>query len=252
MARFNDKVAIITGAGGGIGASAARLLAEEGAKVVITDVQEDAIRKLAEELSAAGLAATHFTLDATSEDQWSAAVRHAVDTFGKVDILVNNAGITGNPGGWLESSLVNFHQILEVNLTSQYLGMQAVRSVMAAQGGGAIVNVGSTAAYIAFPNTKPGYTASKGGVQMLTKSAAVEFIADNIRVNTVHPGGVDTPMNRYLTENAEVLENVNAMIPIRRMAQPEEIARAILFLASDDASYIIGADLVVDGGLTIV
>ena len=252
MKRLQDKVVIITGAGGGIGAAAARLFAEEGAKVVITDVQEDDIRKRADELSAAGLAATHFTLDATSEQQWNAAVRHAVDTFGKVDILVNNAGITGNPGGWSESSLANFHQILEVNLTSQYLGIQAVLPGMEAQGGGSIVNVGSIAAYIAFPNTKPGYTASKGGVKLLTKSAAIDFAPKNIRVNSVSPGGVDTPMNRYLTENAEVLQKVNAGIPMGRMAQPEEIAHAILFLASDDASYITGTDLLVDGGLTAV
>ncbi|MEX3962811.1 SDR family NAD(P)-dependent oxidoreductase [Paraburkholderia sp. EG286B] len=252
MTRFNDKVAIISGAGTGIGASAARLFAKEGAKVVITGDKEHEIRKLAEDLSAAGLAAVHFVLDATSEEQWSAAVRYAIDTFGKINVLVNNAGITGDPGGWSESSLANFHQILEVNLTSQYLGMQAVRSAIKDQGGGSIVNVGSTAAYIAFPNTKPGYTASKGGVRQLTKSAAVEFAPDNIRVNSVHPGGVDTPMNRYLTEDAEVLKSVNAKIPMGRMAQPEEIARVILFLASDDASYITGTDLLADGGLTAV
>ena len=252
MKRLQDKVAIITGAGSGIGAAAARLFAEEGASVVITDISEKPIRALAEQLRGAGRKAIHFVLDVTSEEQWSAAVRSTRDAFGRIDILVNNAGISGKPGNWSESTLSDFQQLLAVNLTSNFLGIQAVRPLMEDRGGGAIVNVSSTSGFIAFPNTQPGYTASKGGSRLLTKSAAVDLASKNIRVNSVHPGGVDTPLNHYITKNPETLKSVNAKIPLGRMAEPLEIARAILFLASDDASYITGTELLVDGGLTAI
>lgn len=252
MRRLEGKVAIVSGASSGIGASIAQLFAEEGANVLVTGREEEAIKALAGQLGAKGLSASHCALDVTVKEQWTTAVEQAVDTYGKVDILVNNAGIAGEPVTWAEATITDWHQILATNLTSQYLGIQAVRPSLEKNGGGAIVNVSSIAAFIVFPNTQPGYAASKGGGHMLSKSAAVDFASKNIRVNSVHPGLVDTPMVAATKADPKLMEAVLAGIPIGRMAAPIEVARAVLFLASDEASYITGAELLVDGGMTAI
>jgi NAD(P)-dependent dehydrogenase (short-subunit alcohol dehydrogenase family) len=250
MTKLANKVAIITGAGSGMGAVEARLFAEEGACVLITDIREEPVRALAGELCAAGLRASHAVLDVTSEEQWAAAAAQAADSFGKIDILVNNAGIAGGAGGWADATIADFQTIMNVNLTSQYLGIQAVRPYLEKNGGGAIVNISSVAGFIAFPNTPPAYTASKGGSRLLSKSAAVDLAKKGIRVNSVHPGFIDTPMHDYIVDKGEMLKGALSRIPLGRMASPLEVARAVLFIASDDASYITGTELIVDGGMT--
>lgn len=252
MAKLTGKVAIVTGAGSGMGAVEARLFAEEGASVLITDVREEPIKALAEQLQAGGFSAAFAVLDVTSEEQWTKAVEGAVDAFGKVDILVNNAGIAGPATVWKEATYADFKRIMDINVNSQYLGIQAVLPEMTKAGGGAIVNISSTAGFIAFPNTHPAYTASKGASRLLTKSAAADVAAIGIRVNSVHPGLVDTPMNDYLRNHPDALEEILKLVPMRRMADPVEIARAVLFLASDDASFITGTELLVDGGQTCI
>ena len=252
MKRLSGKTAIITGAGSGLGAADARLFAGEGASVLLTDVREEPVKVLAKELRAAGFDAEHAVHDVTSEEQWAAVATQAVESFGKIDILINNAGIANWGVTWSEANYADFQMIMRVNLDSQYLGIQAVRPHMERNGGGAIVNISSVAGFIAFAKAQPAYTASKDGSRLLTKSAALDLAGINVRVNSVHPGLIKTPMNDGIVERQDVLEGALAVIPMGRMGAPSEVARAVLFLASDEASYITGTELIIDGGLTVV
>ena len=254
MDRLANKVAIITGAGSGtgMGAETARLFAREGARVVVTDLHQEPLEELAGEITAAGGSALALTLDVTQEDQWAAAVARTLEAFGTIDILVNNAGTSGPPVGWAEATLAEVNQIVGVNLNSQFLGIKSVVPTMAENGGGSIVNLSSAAAIIAFPDVHPGYTASKGASRLLTKSAAVDFARQGIRVNSVHPGLIETPMSVHFSQNEEILEMLLPRIPLHRMGSSREIANAVLFLASDESSYVTGTELVVDGGYTTI
>lgn len=256
MARLSGKVALVTGAASGIGAAAARRLARDGAKVLLTD------RDLAGEDIAASIAAqggqVAFRLhDVTSQSDWAAAVEHAVQDFGRLDILVNNAGIAGGRHELMDHSYDEWRQILSVNLDGVFLGLRHAGPRIAASnaggGGGSVINISSILGKVGMSGAAA-YCASKGGVTLLTKAAALEWAPLGIRVNSVHPGFIDTPLvSNALAARDDGNEMRVALMgahPIGRFGQPREIGDVIAFLASDEASFITGAELVVDGGYT--
>ena len=242
--RVKDKVTIITGAASGMGAAEARLFAKEGARVVLADRLEDQGRALAEEITAAGGEAVFEPLDISDEAQWDRVVAATVDRFGPLDILVNNAGITGSGVPDVEDVAL-FDRLVAVNLRGPFLGIRAAVKQMKGRGG-SIVNLASISANLGNPGVHLGYNASKGGVRTLTKSAAAQYGPFNIRVNSVHPGLLPPMIG---SKAAEVSAPLLARLPLRRHGRVEEVAHAVLFLASDEASYITGAELYVDGGL---
>lgn len=252
MERLKGKVAIVTGAASGMGAAEARLFAAEGAHVLLADIQEEKLKEVTDQITADGGKASYVLLDVTSEVNWNAAVKYAADEFGKIDILINNAGISGTICSFEDSTFDEFNKIININLNSQYLGIKAVIPYLTKNGGGAIVNISSIAGFVAFPTTHPAYASSKGASRLLTKSAAADLAKQNIRVNSIHPGVIETPMNDYMLEDQERVKAVLATIPLGRTAKALEVAKAVLFLASDDASYITGTELIVDGGFTCV
>jgi 3alpha(or 20beta)-hydroxysteroid dehydrogenase len=239
MGRVDGKVALISGGARGMGAAHARALVAEGANVVVGDVLDDEGTKLAAEL---GDAARFAHLDVTQPDQWQAAVRTAVDAFGKLNVLVNNAGIA-NGNSLQNFPLADWQRVIDVNLTGTFLGMQAAVAPMTEAGGGSIINISSIEGVRGSAGLY-GYVASKFGVRGLTKAAALELATSKIRVNAVLPGLVRTRMT------IGVLDDY-LQIPLGRGAQPAEVSTCVLYLASDESSYSTGADFVVDGGLTI-
>ncbi len=251
--RLAGKVALVTGAASGLGAETARRLAREGAAVMLSDLSIGDGEVVTAEIIASGGRAAFIAHDVTSEDDWTAAVAGTTIVFGRLDILVNNAGIVGNQLELMTHSLADWRRILAVNLDGVFLGMRAVGPVMAGQGGGSIINLSSIMGKVAMPNVTA-YAASKGGVLMLTKAAAVEWAPLGIRVNSVHPGFIDTPMVAnalHAAENGnEMRSAIMAAHPLGRLGVPREIADAVVFLASDEASFMTGAELVVDGGYT--
>lgn len=251
--RLAGKVALVTGGASGLGAEAARRLASEGAAVLLTDRDTAGGEAVLAGIDAEGARAGFFAHDVTSEEDWRAAVSAATGRFGRLDILVNNAGIVGNQLDLMTHSLDDWRRILAVNLDGVFLGMRAVGPVMAAQGSGSIINISSIMGKVGMPNVTA-YCASKGAVLMLTKAAAVEWAPLGIRVNSVHPGFIDTPMVSNALQASDNGNEMRSMIiaahPLGRLGVPREIADAILFLASDEASFMTGAELVVDGGYT--
>lgn len=251
--RLAGKVALVTGAASGLGAETARRLAREGAAVMLSDLSIGDGEAITAYIIASGGRAAFIAHDVTSEDDWTAAVAGTTTVFGRLDILVNNAGIVGNQLELMTHSLADWRRILAVNLDGVFLGMRAVGPVMAGQGGGSIINLSSIMGKVAMPNVTA-YAASKGGVLMLTKAAAVEWAPLGIRVNSVHPGFIDTPMVAnalHAAENGnEMRSAIMAAHPLGRLGVPREIADAVVFLASDEASFMTGAELVVDGGYT--
>ena len=239
MTLVEGKIAIVTGAGQGLGAESARTLARHGARVLLCDINAETCRAVAAEI---GSAADAFELDVTDEDQWATAVRYCQDTFGPVDILVNNAGIARfSP---LEStSLEMFEQTMAVNTTGVFLGMRAVFEPMRRNGGGSIVNISSANGFIASDEVGA-YVTSKFAVRGLTRSAAFEWGRYGIRANSVCPGMINTAM---MIEEEEAY--THKITTLERVGQPHEIANTVLFLASDQSSYATGADFVIDGGI---
>jgi NAD(P)-dependent dehydrogenase (short-subunit alcohol dehydrogenase family) len=246
--RLASKVAIISGAASGMGAITARLFAKEGAKVVIADQLENEGRAVADSI---GTAARFEKLDVTDEESWAAVVAATQKAFGKLDILVNNAGISGSAEQDLYSTPA-WHRIMSVNATGVFLGTKYAVQAMIANGGGSIVNLSSIAGLIGSEGIHMAYNASKGAVRLMTKSTAVQHAKDGIRANSVHPG-VMPPM-RTSGRTADPLVRAQRMnvIPMRRPGESDEVANAILFLASDESSYITGTELVVDGGATAI
>ena len=237
MGRVDGKVALISGGARGMGAAHARRLVAEGARVVIGDVLDTDGAALAAEL---GDSARFVSLDVTRPEQWNAAVTTAVDTFGKLDVLVNNAGII-NGNSLRKFELEQWRTILDVNLTGTFLGIQAAIDPMIAAGGGSIINVSSIEGLRGAPWAH-GYVASKWGVRGLAKSAALELAPKNIRVNSIHPGLIRTPMTENIPDDL-------VTIPLGRPAESEEVSTFVVFLASDEASYATGSEFVMDGGL---
>jgi 3alpha(or 20beta)-hydroxysteroid dehydrogenase len=242
MGRIDGKVAIISGGARGMGAAHARRFVAEGAAVLIGDVLDDEGRMLAKGL---GDRAVFAHLDVTSEVSWNDAVAAAEARFGPVSVLVNNAGIASV--GRIETlDLADYRRVVEVNQIGTFLGMKAVLPSMRRAGGGSIVNISSTGGLVGF-DSLVSYVASKFAVRGMTKTAAVEFAQDGIRVNSVHPGMIRTPMTAGVPESDDL---VTRQAPLHRMADPEEVTNMVLYLASDEAGFSTGAEFVVDGGFT--
>lgn len=247
--RVAGKVALITGAANGLGAETVRLFVREGAQVVVADVLDDDGRRVATEI---GEAAVFVHLDVTSEAGWQDAVAQTIDSFGRLDIVINNAGTSGAQDPDILSTDA-WERLLSVNAKGVFLGMKYAVPAMKQSGGGAIVNISSTSAFGGIDGVHMGYNASKAACHIVTKSAAVQYARDGVRVNSVHPG-IMPPMLGTRARQAEaapdpaVIARFMERIPLGRPARHEEVANAVLFLASDDASYITGTSLIVDGG----
>jgi NAD(P)-dependent dehydrogenase (short-subunit alcohol dehydrogenase family) len=245
--RLENKVALITGAASGMGASMARIFAGEGAKVVVADVLEAEGKAVVADITRANGAAMFHRLDVSNETEWKAAVDAALAAYGRLDILVNNAGLSGSAVEDLFETAA-WDRLMAVNAGGVFLGMKFAVPLMTAQGGGAIVNVSSISGITGQHGVHVGYNASKGAVRTLTKAAAVQHGVDNIRVNSVHPGLMPPMRSSGRTADPEVRAKMLRQVPMGRAGRPEEVANAVLFLASDEASYITGAELWVDGG----
>ncbi|OBZ10858.1 SDR family NAD(P)-dependent oxidoreductase [Bacillus sp. FJAT-26390] len=248
MTRLTGKVAIITGAGSGMGREEALLFAKEGATVVATDINEAAVQAVVQEIEAGGGQAAAYAHNVSSEEAWVSVVDQTIKTYGKVDILVNNAGIS-HAVGLLDTTVEQWNKVMSINLTSTFLGMKHVIPHMQANNGGSIVNISSIAG-LSGGSGAGAYTASKGAVRMLTKAAAVDFGKDHIRVNSVHPGFIETPMSAEFVNNKQMLQWFLSQTALPRVGRASEVAEAVLFLASDESAYITGVELPVDGGVT--
>jgi 2-keto-3-deoxy-L-fuconate dehydrogenase len=254
--RLDTKIAVVTGAGSGIGEQTARLFAQQGAHVVLADVRVDAAERVASDIRAEGGRAQAQQLDVANEAQVSATMAQVVATEGRLDILVNNAGIS-HVGNILETSLDDWERVMRVNARGVFLcAREGVRQMLAqSPGGGVIINMSSVAATIGIERRLP-YCASKGAVLALTRSIAIDFVTQGIRCNAICPGTVQTPfVDGYLARNFagredEVRQQLHARQPIGRMGRPDEIASAALYLASDEAAFVTGSALVIDGGWT--
>jgi NAD(P)-dependent dehydrogenase (short-subunit alcohol dehydrogenase family) len=242
--RLAGKVALITGGASGMGQSEAVIFAKEGAKVIVADVLEAEGRRVADSLGGAG---RFVHLDVTSEPAWQKAIEATRKDFGKLDVLVNNAGISGtfDPDTLSTSA---WDRLMDVNAKGVFLGMKHAIPVMEQAGGGAIVNISSVSGFVGQKGIHMAYNASKGAVRLMTKSAAVQYARSGIRVNSVHPGVLPAMRSSKATADPAFREKMLAGVPMRREGRVEEVAYAVLFLASDEASYITGTELVVDGG----
>ena len=243
MARLQDKVIIIIGAAQGMGETHARLCIVEGAKVVLTDINSEKGDALAKELGANAIFIKH---DVTSEENWAHVVKATQDKFGQIDVLVNNAGITTSKS-ILDTSLEDYRKIIEINQVSVFLGMKAVIPAMKAAKQGSIINISSINGLV---GGAIGYTDSKFAVRGMTKAVALECAPYGIRVNSIHPGVIATPMIMQ-GDTKDVVAAFAKSIPMKRVAQPEEVSGMVVFLASDDSSYSTGSEFIADGGLTV-
>jgi NAD(P)-dependent dehydrogenase (short-subunit alcohol dehydrogenase family) len=249
--RLSDKVALITGAGSGIGRVAAELFASEGAAVVVADVTADAARDTVTAITSAGGRALAVTVDVADEGQVTDMVGATMDAFGALHVLFNNAGIfPGDDGGVLDTPPSTWDRVMQVNLKGVWLGCRAAVPAMIDSGGGSIVNVASFVALMGAATAQVAYTASKGGVLAFTRELAVEYARSGIRANSLCPGPIDTPLLAELLADPVRRQRRLVHVPMGRLGRPEEIARAALFLASDESSFMTGSALVVDGGIT--
>jgi len=249
--RLDGKVALITGGASGMGASMARVFAGEGAKVAVADMLEAEGRNLVGEITRANGAAIFQKLDVTSEAEWQAAIAATLAAFGKLDILVNDAGISGSAVDDLFDT-ASWQRLMAVNATGVFLGMKLAIPQMRRAGGGSIVNISSISGVTGQRGIHVAYNASKVAVRTLTKAAAVQHGRDNIRVNSVHPGLMPPMRTSGRTADPVVRAKMLEGVPLRRAGAVEEVANAVLFLASDEASYITGTELYVDGGFLAV
>jgi NAD(P)-dependent dehydrogenase (short-subunit alcohol dehydrogenase family) len=249
--RLAGKVALISGAASGMGQSEATIFAREGAKVVVGDILEAQGRDVVENIAKAGGQARFVKLDVTDENAWRDAVAATVAAFGKLDVLVNNAGISGtfDPD---TLSVAAWDTLMNINAKGVFLGMKYAVPAMQAAGGGAIVNISSISGFVGQDRIHMAYNASKGAVRLMTKSAAVQFGKHGIRVNSVHPGIMPPMRTSKASADPAWREKSLRAVPLKREGRVEEVAHAVLFLASDEASYITGTELVVDGGYLAV
>ncbi len=242
--RLKGKVAIVTGGAHGMGESEARLFAAEGARVVVADVLGNEAAAVAADIRARGGEAIAATIDVTNEPEWVALIAKTLASYGRLDILVNNAGISGSSVGDPDG-LEGWHRVIAVNQTSVFLGTKLAAEQMAKTGGGSIVNISSIMGFVGGTSGHPAYSASKGAVRIYTKSAAVRYGPMGVRVNSVHPGYMPPMLN---ATNANERADKISLTPLRRLGEPIEVAYGVLFLASDEASFVTGTELVIDGG----
>ena len=248
--RVEGKIAFITGGGSGMGREHALLMAEEGATIIVSDVNEAGGRETLSMINSKGGQGTFVNFDASSEAAWQSAVSQAVSTFGRVDILVNNAGILLMKPIW-ETTGPELDRMLDVNVKGVFFGCKHILPAMQKAGGGSIINISSIYGVIG-ANLASAYQTSKGAVRILTKSVAVEYALFNIRCNSIHPGVIRTPMTTDLLATDASAKAILATTILRRPAEPREVAYPVLFLASSESSYITGAEIMVDGGYTAV
>ena len=248
MAKLDGKVALISGGARGQGAAEARTFAREGAKVVFGDVRDADGKEVEAAIRAAGGDAVYVRLDVTSEADWRGAVQVTVDRHGRLDILINNAGIVIPRVPIDERTVEEWDRVMAVNARGVFLGTKHAIPAMRRAGGGSIVNISSVAGIGQSLHQEPAYAASKGAVRIFTKVTASQHAKDGIRCNSVHPGPVDTDMFHSAFPDPEAMQRRLQRVPMRRMGTVDEIVAAVLFLASDDSSYMSGAELVIDGG----
>ena len=245
--RVAGKVALVSGGSRGLGEAQAKLLAAEGAKVAIGDLLEDEGKKVEAEINELGGEALFMRLDVTQADQWTQIIDETVSRFGKLDVLVNNAGIGGR-GGLEDMTEEEWDEVMAVNAKGVFLGTKLAMPEILKAGGGSIVNISSQMGIVGSDTSNPAYQASKAAVHVFTKSIALRYATQGVRVNSVHPGPIDTPMLQAGFIDPERMQRVMSKVPMGRVGQPEEIAYGVLFLSSDESSFITGAGLVIDGG----
>ena len=249
MGRLDGKVALISGGARGQGAEEARLMAEEGAKVVFGDILDDEGKQVEAEIAEAGHDATYVHLDVTRESEWASAVETAVGKYGGLHVLVNNAGILIRKS-IEETTEEEWDRIMAVNVKGVFLGTKHAIPAMRNSGGGSIVNISSTAGIVGSLEGSPSYTATKGAVRLFTKSTAIQHAKDGIRCNSVHPGPIDTEMIRDTTTDPDRWAARMRRLPMGRVGTTADIAYGVLYLSSDEASFVTGTELVIDGGTT--
>jgi cyclopentanol dehydrogenase len=247
--RLAGKVALISGGARGMGAVEARLFAREGARVVIGDILEAEGKEVAADITAGGGEAVFVRLDVTREADWQAAVATAAGRFGKLDVLVNNAGV-GAAGRLEDTTVAEWDQVMDVNAKGVFLGTRAAIPAMRQAGGGSIVNISSQLGIVGMDNSSPQYQASKGAVRLLTKLTALQYARERIRANSVHPGPIVTAMTERRRADPAQYQLMLSRIPLGRYGEPHEVAYGVLYLASDESSYVTGSELVIDGGWT--
>jgi 3alpha(or 20beta)-hydroxysteroid dehydrogenase/cyclopentanol dehydrogenase len=247
--RLAGKVAFISGGARGMGATEAKLFASEGASVAIGDVLEEEGKRTEAEINRSGAQALFVLLDVTSEQSWKDAIGATVAKFGRLDILVNNAGVSGH--GMLESTTeAEWDRVMGINSKGPFLGTKVAVPEMRKSGGGSIVNISSQLGLVGTDISSPQYQSSKGAVRLLTKSTAIQYAPEGIRCNSVHPGPINTDMTAARRDDPEVYGKMVGAIPMGRYGEPEEIANGVLYLASDEAGFVTGSELVLDGGWT--
>ena len=249
MGRLDGKVAVISGGARGQGAVEARMLAREGAKVVFGDVLDDDGRKVEAEIRESGHEATYVHLDVTREVDWRAAIDTAVDRYGKLNVLVNNAGILIRKI-IEETTEEDWDRIMAVNAKGVFLGTKHAIPVMRRAGGGSIINISSVAGLVGSPGNTAAYSATKGAVRLFSKATAVQQAKDNIRCNSIHPGPIETPMIQDMLDDPARLAVRMRRLPMGKIGVPEDIAYGVVYLASDESSFVTGTELVIDGGTT--
>ena len=247
--KLTGKVALISGGARGIGAHTARLFAAEGAKVVMGDILDDLGRALEAEIDRAGGKAAYVHLDVTQEQSWREAVDATVGRFGGLDILVNNAGVSGS-GRVEDVTLDEWNRVMAVNSTGVFLGTKVAIPAMRNSGGGSIVNISSQLGLVGTEISSPQYQSSKGAVRLLTKTTAMQYAKEGIRANSVHPGPIETPMTEVRRADPAMHTLMLSRIPLGRFGVPDDVAKGVLYLASDDAAFVTGSELVIDGGWT--
>ena len=247
MGRLSGKIALISGGSRGQGEAEAKLFSSEGAKVVLGDILDSEGLAVTSEINESGGEAFYVHLDVTSKDDWGSAVKQTLENFGGLDILVNNAGISQRKLVH-ETTVDEWDRVQDINSKGVFLGTKAVIPAMRAAGGGSIVNISSIAGIVGLTSSAS-YSASKGAVRLLTKSTAVQYGPERIRCNSVHPGFIDTEMNRAWLEDEEIRAERLKMTPLNMFANSHDVALAVLYLSSDESRYVTGAELVIDGGI---